>query len=61
MAHVTDGMTLGLGTGRAAEAFIRVLGERVQLASRVRGVPTSNLLGRARAPARHRGSSRWRT
>src|SRR5271165_5319391 len=42
LAHVADGMLLGLGTGRAAEAFIRALGERVQQGLRVRGVPTSN-------------------
>jgi ribose 5-phosphate isomerase A len=38
---VADGMTLGLGTGRAAEAFIRVLGEASRRGMRVRGVPTS--------------------
>jgi ribose 5-phosphate isomerase A len=42
LAHVADGMTLGLGTGRAAEAFIHALGERVRRGLRVRGVPTSN-------------------
>ncbi|MDI1429437.1 ribose-5-phosphate isomerase RpiA [Polyangium sorediatum] len=41
LAHVADGMTLGLGTGRAAEAFIERLGERVRRGLRVRGVPTS--------------------
>src|SRR5262245_29795906 len=41
LAHVADGMTLGLGTGRAAEAFIHALGERVRAGLRVRGVPTS--------------------
>jgi len=41
LAHVADGMTLGLGTGRAAEAFIERLGERVRRGMRVRGVPTS--------------------
>lgn len=34
-------MRLGLGTGRAAEAFIRRLGERVRGGLRVVGVPTS--------------------
>ncbi len=34
-------MLLGLGTGRAAEAFIRALGSRVAGGLRVRGVPTS--------------------
>ncbi|MSP23718.1 MAG: ribose-5-phosphate isomerase RpiA [Myxococcales bacterium] len=38
---VTDGMALGLGTGRAAEAFIRGLGERVRGGLRVSGVATS--------------------
>jgi ribose 5-phosphate isomerase A len=42
LAHVADGMLLGLGTGRAAEAFIHALGERVRGGLRVRGVPTSN-------------------
>jgi ribose 5-phosphate isomerase A len=41
LARVADGMALGLGTGRAAEAFIRRLGERVRGGLRVRGVPTS--------------------
>ena len=39
---VVDGMLLGLGTGRAAEAFIHALGERVRGGLRIRGVPTSN-------------------
>jgi len=38
---VSDGQTLGLGTGRAAAAFVDVLGERVRKGLRVRGVPTS--------------------
>jgi len=41
LQHVEDGMTLGLGTGRAAEAFIRLLGERARGGMKVRGVPTS--------------------
>ncbi len=41
LSRVADGMTLGLGTGRAAEAFIERLGERVRRGLRVRGVPTS--------------------
>lgn len=41
LTRVADGMTLGLGTGRAAEAFINKLGERVRKGMRVRGVPTS--------------------
>jgi ribose 5-phosphate isomerase A len=42
LTRVADGMTLGLGTGRAAEAFIEALGERARQGQRVRGVPTSN-------------------
>lgn len=36
-----DGQVIGLGTGRAAAAFIRALGERVRGGLKVRGVPTS--------------------
>lgn len=39
---VADGMLLGLGTGRAAEAFIHALGERARGGLRVKGLPTSN-------------------
>lgn len=39
---VEDGMTLGLGTGRAAAAFVAALGERVAGGLRVVGVPTSD-------------------
>jgi len=42
LTHVADGMILGLGTGRAAEAFILALGDRVRAGLRVSGVPTSN-------------------
>lgn len=38
---VKDGDIVGLGTGRAANAFVRALGERVQAGLSVRGVPTS--------------------
>ncbi|HUI27036.1 MAG TPA: ribose-5-phosphate isomerase RpiA [Candidatus Kryptonia bacterium] len=39
---VRDGMIVGLGTGRAATAFVEVLGARVQRGGlRVTGVPTS--------------------
>ena len=42
LRFVDDGMTIGLGTGRAAEAFIRALGARVASSGmRLRGVPTS--------------------
>jgi ribose 5-phosphate isomerase A len=40
-AFVTDGAAVGLGTGKAATAFIHVLGERVKAGLAVRGVPTS--------------------
>lgn len=42
LTRVADGMLLGLGTGRAAEAFIDALGRRVRGGLRVKGVPTSN-------------------
>src|SRR5262249_37058509 len=42
LKFVADGMTLGLGTGRAAEAFIHRLGEAARSGLRVRGVPTSH-------------------
>jgi len=38
---VRDGMKLGLGTGRAAAAFVEALGARVAQGLRVTGVPTS--------------------
>ena len=41
LEFVEDGQTLGLGTGRAAEAFVRALGARVAEGLNVRGVPTS--------------------
>jgi ribose 5-phosphate isomerase A len=41
MTEIRDGMRLGLGTGRAAEAFIRRLGERVAEGLSVRCVTTS--------------------
>jgi len=40
-AEVEDGMRVGLGTGRAAAAGIRALGERVAGGLRCTGVPTS--------------------
>lgn len=40
LRYVKPGQTLGLGTGRAASAFIRALG---QAGIKVSGVPTSNL------------------
>jgi ribose 5-phosphate isomerase A len=41
LSFVEDGAVVGLGSGRAAMAFIRALGERVQQGLRIRGVPTS--------------------
>ncbi|MBW2528524.1 MAG: ribose-5-phosphate isomerase RpiA [Deltaproteobacteria bacterium] len=38
---VGDGMCIGLGTGRTAEAFIRTLAERVRDGLKITGVPTS--------------------
>ncbi len=38
---IQDGMVLGLGTGRAATAFVKALGERVSHGLKIRGVPTS--------------------
>ncbi len=38
---VSEGQILGLGTGRAATAFVRALGERVRDGLNVSGVPTS--------------------
>ncbi|MEE3326718.1 MAG: ribose-5-phosphate isomerase RpiA [Myxococcota bacterium] len=41
LRFVKPGQTLGLGTGRAAEAFVRALGAQVAEGLDVRGVPTS--------------------
>jgi ribose 5-phosphate isomerase A len=42
LEFIRDGMVVGLGTGRAATAFVEALGERAQHGSlRVTGVPTS--------------------
>ncbi len=41
LEYVSEGMTLGLGTGRAAFAFVRALGARVAAGLDVKGVPTS--------------------
>jgi ribose 5-phosphate isomerase A len=41
LEFVRDGQTLGLGTGRAATAFVRALGQQVADGLRVQGVPTS--------------------
>ncbi len=41
LSLIPDGAVVGLGTGQAATAFIRALGERVRTGLRVRGIPTS--------------------
>jgi len=46
LAEVRHGMRLGLGTGRTAEAFIRILGARVRSGLDVVGVPTSERTAR---------------
>jgi ribose 5-phosphate isomerase A len=38
---ISDGAVVGLGSGRAATAFIHALGDRVRQGLRVRGIPTS--------------------
>lgn len=41
LEFVEEGMKLGLGTGKAASAFVEALGERVASGLRITGVPTS--------------------
>lgn len=41
LAHVTDGMRLGIGTGSTSEEFVRLLAEKVADGLKVIGVPTS--------------------
>lgn len=41
LEYVEPGMTLGLGTGRAASAFVEALGDRVADGLEIIGVPTS--------------------
>jgi ribose 5-phosphate isomerase A len=41
LAHVEDGMKLGIGTGSTAEAFVRLLAEKVAGGLNIIGVPTS--------------------
>jgi len=50
LAHVQDGMKLGLGTGSTARHFVDLLGQRVAGGLRVIGVPTSEAT-RAQAEA----------
>ncbi len=42
LEFVRDGMQIGLGTGRAAAAFVDALGRRVAAGLRITGVPTSD-------------------
>ena len=46
LAHVEDGMRLGIGTGSTAEEFARLLAEKVAGGLRVEGVPTSERTAR---------------
>jgi ribose 5-phosphate isomerase A len=46
LEQVRDGELIGLGSGRAASAFVRALGARVAQGLRVRGVPTSEATAR---------------
>jgi ribose 5-phosphate isomerase A len=41
LRHVANGQIVGLGTGQAASAFVRALGQRVAAGLEVRGLPTS--------------------
>ncbi|RWC92009.1 MAG: ribose-5-phosphate isomerase RpiA [Mesorhizobium sp.] len=41
LAHVTDGMRLGIGTGTTAEEFVRLLADKVASGMTIIGVPTS--------------------
>ena len=41
LEFVKDGDVVGLGTGRAASAFVRALGARVRAGLRIRGISTS--------------------
>ena len=43
LEFVKDGDVVGLGTGRAATAFVRALGARVHTGLRIRGLPTSRV------------------
>ncbi len=41
LAHVEDGMRLGIGTGSTASEFVRLLAEKVDGGMKIIGVPTS--------------------
>ena len=42
LALIEEGSAIGLGTGRAATAFVKALGQKVQEGLHIRGVPTSD-------------------
>src|SRR5437660_6555127 len=42
LRFIEDGQVVGLGTGSTAAHFIRLLGERVKIGLRIRGIPTSD-------------------
>ncbi len=46
LESVGDGAIVGLGSGRAALAFVRALGEKVRGGLRIKGIPTSEETGR---------------
>ncbi|MFN7023541.1 MAG: ribose-5-phosphate isomerase RpiA [Pseudorhizobium sp.] len=46
LAHVENGMRLGIGTGSTAEEFVRLLAEKVADGLQVQGVPTSERTAR---------------
>ena len=46
LEFVRDGAVVGLGTGRAATAFLRALADRVREGLSIRGVPTSETTAR---------------
>ncbi|WEZ83290.1 ribose-5-phosphate isomerase RpiA [Rhizobium sp. 32-5/1] len=46
LAHVENGMRLGIGTGSTAEEFVRLLAEKVAGGLRIEGVPTSERTAR---------------
>ncbi|HEX4000688.1 MAG TPA: ribose-5-phosphate isomerase RpiA [Pirellulales bacterium] len=52
LEFVADGQVVGLGSGRAAAAFVHALAERVRAGMHIRGVPTS---GRTAALAKELG------
>jgi ribose 5-phosphate isomerase A len=57
LGFVSAGAIVGLGSGRAASAFVRALGARVREGLRVRGVATSE---ETAAPSCANASSRRR-